>query len=306
MVKNELTVNNIHLNFTHLDKLLFLNPNINKGEVIEYYLKISQYFLRYVKKRPLTLQRFPKGIQLPGFIQKHADFFPEWLERVELPTKTEPMFYVLANKKADLGYLVNLNTIAFHSTFSTIDKIDYPDTLIWDLDPSDGDFDKVIAVAFKIKAFADEHHIKLLLKTTGSKGLHIYAPLNKRLNFETIHLFSKNIANFLADRFPKEITTEQLKANRKGRVLIDYARNSYGQTAVSPYSLRALPEAPIATPIKWEELGTAVLDSKQFNLNNIFDRINTVGDIWNTKLMKNPNIDAFIHQINQEYQKASF
>ena len=172
-MKSELIINNIHLNFTHSDKLLFPEQGITKGEVIEYYLKISPYFLRYVKKRPLTLQRFPQGIQAPGFIQKHADFFPEWIERVELPTKTAPMFYVIAYKKADLGYFANLNTLTFHSAFSTIDKIDFPDMLIWDLDPSDGKFNRVIEAAFKIKEFADIHHIKLLLKTTGSKGVHI-------------------------------------------------------------------------------------------------------------------------------------
>jgi len=302
-MKSELTINNIHLKFTHLDKLLFPEQGMTKGEVIEYYLKISPLFLRYVKKRPLTLQRFPKGIQISGFIQKHADFFPEWIERVSLPAKAEPMFYVIANKKADLGYLVNLNTITFHSAFSTIDKIEYPDMLVWDLDPSDSNFNKIMEVAFKIKEFADLHHIKLLLKTTGSKGLHLYAPLNKQLHFDEIHLFSKIVANILARQFPKQITTEQQKVNRKGRVLIDYVRNSYGQTAVSPYSLRALPGAPVATPITWDELGTTVLSSKQFNLANIFDRLKEKGDIWRKAKVMNPNIHTLILQINQEYKK---
>jgi bifunctional non-homologous end joining protein LigD len=214
------------------------------------------------------------------------------------------MFYVVASKKADLGYLVNLNTITFHSAFSTIDKIDCPDLLIWDLDPSDSDFNKVIDVAFKIKEFADNHHIKLLLKTTGSKGLHIYAPLNKQLRFDEVHLFSKIIANQLAAQFPKQITTAQQKVNRQGRVLIDYVRNSYGQTAVSPYSLRALPNAPIATPIQWEELGATVLSSQQFNLSNIFERIKKEGDIWNKAKVSNPNIHSLVQQLNKEFKKT--
>lgn len=295
-MKSELTINKRKLVFTSLNKLLFPADGIIKAEVVEYYLNISPYFLKYTKNRPLTLQRFPKNIESVGFIQKHADFLPEWIKRIELPTQSNPILYVVASKKADLGYLANLNTIAFHAALSTVNKIDYPDMLIWDLDPSDGSFEKVIKVAFKLKKFADEHNIKLLVKTTGSEGLHLHAPLDKQLSFDKIHAFSKSVANLLAKQFPKEITTAQHKEKREGKVFIDYMRNSYGQTAVSPYSLRPLPGAPIASPIQWEELGRTVLSSKQFNISNIFERLKEKGDVWAKDKISNSHLYSILDE----------
>lgn len=276
--------------FTHVDKILFPQEGITKAEVIDYYLSISPLFLKYAKKHPLTLQRYPQGIEKPGFFQKHADAIPDWIERVKIKTKNEFILFVLANKRADMGYLANLNTIVFHSALFSIKKLQYPDTLIWDLDPTDNDFDKVIDLAFKMKQLLDELGIHTRLKTTGSKGLHIHVPLNQRLSFEHAHAFAKNIAQLFAKRYPNIATIEPLKTNRKGRILIDYYRNSCSQTAVAAYSLRALSGAPIATPIAWDELGKTVISSQQFTIYNIASRIKKKGDIWTKENVKNNNI----------------
>jgi len=276
--------------FTHTDKLLFPKEGITKAEVIDYYLSISPLFLKYAKKHPLTLQRYPQGIAKPGFFQKHADAIPDWIERVKIQTKTDTILFVLANKLADLGYLANLNTIVFHSALFSVKKLHYPDTLIWDLDPAAHDFEPVIDLAFKMKQLLDELGIHTRLKTTGSKGLHIHVPLNQRLHFKQAHDFAKNIAQLFAKQYPKMATVEPLKKNRKGRILIDYNRNFYSQTAVAAYSLRALPGAPIATPISWAELGKTVTSPQQFTIHNIAARIQKKGDIWQKENIKNNNI----------------
>jgi bifunctional non-homologous end joining protein LigD len=286
-MEKELTLGKQRLKLTSLEKMLFPQDKISKEQVIDYYLKISHYLLRYIKNRPLTLQRFPKGIQQPGFIQKHGTEMPQWIKRVTLPTKTSSMEYLIATKKSDIGFLANLNTISFHVAFSTIARIDVPDILIWDLDSNDANFKKVIKVAFIVKELADKLKLITFIKTTGSKGLHIYAPLKKRFNFEFVHDFAKKFAFYLADRYPTDITINQSIAEREGRILIDYARNSYGQTAIAPYSLRALETAPIATPIEWEELGTVVKASNQFNLGNIQERLKEKGDVWDKQLKFN-------------------
>jgi bifunctional non-homologous end joining protein LigD len=289
--------------FTHVDKLLFPKDHITKGEVIQYYLRISPLFLKYAKKHPLTLQRYPQGILKPGFFQKHADAIPNWIDKATIHTKNSTALFVLANKKADLGYLANLNTIVFHSALFSVVKPTHPDVLIWDLDPSIDDFEQVIEVAFKLKSFISDLGIQSQIKTTGSKGLHIQVPLNQRITFEKAHDFAKSVAQVLAERYPKLITLEPLKKNRKGRVLIDHNRNFYSQTAVAAYSLRALPSAPVATPILWKELGKTVLSSRQFTLHNIEARIKKVGDVWTKEKIKNPNIHQLITTLNQEFKK---
>jgi len=298
-------VNQIH--YTHLDKLLYPKDKITKGQVVDYYMAMSGLFIKYAKGHPLTLQRYPQGIQKLGFFQKHADTIPDWIERVVIPSKSkeEPVMYVLANKKNDLGYLANLNTLVFHSALFTTQKLNFPDVLIWDLDPSDGSFEKVIEVAFKLKAFIDDIGLASRLKTTGSKGVHIQVPLNQRLPFEEVHAFAKSVADILAERYPKLITVEPFKKDRKNRVLIDHNRNFYSQTAVAAYSLRARPGAPIATPIGWAELGKTVLSADQFRLTNIDDRIRVVGDIWRHDKVSNPGVHQRIRKLNREFQKRS-
>jgi len=278
---------------THIDKLLYPKDRISKEEVIQYYIKVSKLFLKYAKLHPLTLQRYPQGISKPGFFQKHADAIPSWIDRVKIPTKTTPTLYVLANRKADLAYLANLNTIVFHSALFSVKKMKYPDMLIWDLDPSVDDFDIVIEVAFKLKTFIESLGIQSLIKTTGSKGLHIQVPLNQRLTFNKVHAFAKAVAKVLEERYPKLITLEPYKKNRKGRVLIDYNRNFFSQTAVAAYSLRALPGAPVAAPILWKELGKTVVSARQFTLNNMEARVHKVGDIW----LKEKIHNRAIHQL---------
>jgi bifunctional non-homologous end joining protein LigD len=152
--------------------------------------------------------------------------------------------------------------------------------MIFDIDPADGEFSPVRTAARKLRAFLNDLGLEAFLKTTGSKGLHVMVPLDRSADFEMVRAFARSVANRLAEIYPQELTVEQRKDKRTGRVYLDVLRNAYGQTAVSAYSVRARPGAPVSTPLHWEELENRRMDSRRFNIWNIFRRLAQSGDPW--------------------------
>lgn len=269
------------IELSNLDKVLFPKSRITKGDLINYYEKMSSIILPLYENRPLTMLRCPDGIHKQQFIQKEApDYFPEWIDRYKLTKKGGQTEHALVNNKATLVYLANQACITFHVCLSKVDKIKYPSYLIFDLDPSTEDINLLKKVVGRVKELIDFLGLKGFLQTTGSRGFHIYVPLKRELTFTKIHHFAKEFAISLARKYPKEITIEQSKAKREKRVFIDYARNSYGLNAVAPYSVRAIENAPIATPLEWEELKEKDLNAQSYNLKNIFKRLSQREDPW--------------------------
>jgi len=278
---SEIVLNFHTINITHPDKILFPQSNITKRQLANYYLAVSETILPYLKNRTITLQRFPDGISQFGFFHKNAsDFFPSWLQTVELPKKKGVVHYVVVNKAADILYLVNLNTIAFHVSLSTVPDIYSPDVLVLDLDPDGVEFKDIKWAAKKIKEITDSLGLPLFVKTTGSRGLHLYIPIKDNTHFDEVHDIAKKLANYIATCYPEKLTIQPKKNKRSGKIFIDYIRNSYGQTVVAPYSVRAKEGAPVAAPLNWEELEEQIPSSNHFNIFNIFDRLREKGDIW--------------------------
>jgi bifunctional non-homologous end joining protein LigD len=225
--------------------------------------------------------RCPNGIQGEAFMQKEIpSYFPSWVERCELSKKEGTLRQVLVNNAVTLVYLANQGCVTLHFGLSRISKIDNPDYLIFDLDPSTEDIILLKKVAKKIKELADFLDMKSFIQTTGSRGFHIYIPLNRSSSFVKTHAFAKEFASYLAQKYPEEITIEQSKNKRGKRIFIDYARNSYGLNAVAPYSIRTKDKAPIATPLFWEELENKVLTPQTFTIANILKRLKKVKDPW--------------------------
>jgi bifunctional non-homologous end joining protein LigD len=269
------------IELSNLDKVLFPKSGITKEELVSYYQRIGSMVLPLYENRPLTMQRCPDGIDKQDFIQKEApDYFPQWIDRYELTKEKGTIKQVLVNTEATLVYLANQACITFHLALSKVDKIRYPTYLIFDLDPSTEDIALLKTVVEYIKELIDYLDLKGFIKTTGSRGFHIYIPLKRDHTFKKVHDFAKFFATYLAQKYPQEITIEQSKAKREKRVLIDYARNSYGLSAVAPYSIRAKEEAPIATPLHWEELKDKNLHSQSYNIKNIFKRLASIKDPW--------------------------
>ena len=252
---------------------MFPKAGITKGDLVEFYDKIAEYMLPYLKDRPLTLQRFPEGINEEGFYQKNAsDYFPDFIELVKIKTEEGYNHQVICNDKQTLIYLVNQGTITFHIWLSKKDRLNKPDKVIFDLDPPAGGFEKVKWTARKVGELLQEEGHEPQLMTTGKHGLHVYYQINRKDDFDTVRKKVRAQADKLAELYPEELTTETRKNKRKGRVFLDYLRNAYAQTAVCPYSLRPIESAGVATPIKWDELDK--IDSGDYyHYKNIFRRL---------------------------------
>lgn len=262
-----------------LDKVLFPKSGITKGELIDYYRRIADTMVPHMEGRPLSMRRFPDGVGEAGFFQQEApDYFPDWIDRVRVDKEGGTIVHAICNHAATLVYLANQNTITPHVWLSRIDKLHEPDQVIFDLDPPGDDFAKVRRAARYVKAILEEHGLTAFVMTTGSSGVHVRAPVRRDRDFDAVRAFARRLADELAKRHPDELTTEQRKKNRRGRIYLDVMRIAYAQTAVTPYAVRSREGAPIATPIEWDELGSAT--ARKYTIRNIFRRMGQKDDPW--------------------------
>lgn len=267
---------------THSEKILFPKSKITKGRLIAYYESIAADMLPYMKDRPLTLHRFPNGIEKKGFFQKNAsDYFPDWIRTEKIKKKGGWVNHVICDCEETLIYLVGQGTITFHITLSTLDKLDYPDKLIFDLDPPNGSFEHVTESAQILRSLL-ESELGLIAypMLTGSSGIHLVVPLDRSENFDGVRTLAKNVAQYLAKEYPNEFTVEMRKDQRKGKLFLDYLRNSYAQTAVCPFSVRAFENAPVAAPIGWNELQNGLVSAQTFTIDTILNRRKHISDPW--------------------------
>lgn len=238
-------------------KVLFPADGITKRELAGYYVRVAPLLLPWIRDRPLSLARYPDGLDGERIFQKNVGrHFPAWLPRAEVGKEGGELCQVLAAKPADLAYLAGQATIELHALLSRAGHLREPDQLIFDLDPpGTGHFDAVRRVALRLRQILDEDlGLASYVKTTGSKGLHVLVPLNAREGFGPVREFARGVAEVLAAAEPELVTTEQRKDARNGRIYADIMRNGYAQTAVAPYSVRARPGAPVAVPLRWDEV----------------------------------------------------
>jgi bifunctional non-homologous end joining protein LigD len=228
------------------------------------------------------MQRYPDGIDKFGFFQKAAGaYYPSWIERATMKKAGGTVGHVVCENTATLVYLANQACIALHTTLSRADKPQHPDQMIIDLDPSgENDLAAVVDGALILKDLLEEKKLPVFLKSTGSRGLHVVVPLDRKQDFGAVHAFARSIAEALVARDSSRYTLEVSKKNRHGRVFVDINRNTYAQTAVAPYSVRVRPGAPIAVPLEWSEIRKRNFRPDGVNIQNIFERLERVGDSW--------------------------
>ncbi len=266
---------------TRPDKVLFPEAGITKAEVVDYYRRVARWIVPQLRGRPLSMQRFPDGIHQPGFFQQAAPrFAPEWVKRVTVRKAGGEVTHVLCDNAAILVYLATQACITPHVWLSRADKLDHPDQMMFDLDPSGAGFDAVKSAARGLRGLLSEYGLPAFVKTTGSRGLHVVVPLKRHESFDRVRALARELAASLASRNPGEWTTEQRKDKRRGRVFIDTYRNSYGQTAAPAYAVRARPGAPVAIPIEWEELERQSLRPDGCGIRDVFERLEKNGDPW--------------------------
>jgi len=266
---------------THPDKVLFPRDGITKADLARYYAEVSATMLPLIRGRPLTLFRYRDGIAVSGFVQQDiGNGGPPWVGRVETPRRRGGSIrHPVCRNRETFVWLANQNAITLHAWTSREDHLDRPDRLIVDLDPPDG-FEQARDAARQVRELVDELGLASLPMTTGSRGLHVVVPLRPEATHDEVRAFARDFARVLADRHPDTLTAEQRIAKRNGRLYLDMARNTYGQTAVAPYSVRPRDRAPVATPLAWDELDDPDLRSDTFTIADIAERLAAGGDRW--------------------------
>lgn len=265
---------------SNLDKPFFPEDGITKGDLVEYYRSIATTMLPYLRGRPIAMHRFPDGIVGEGFYQKDApDYFPPWIERVRVEKEDGTVDHVVCGKAADLVYLANQGCITPHIWPSRRNRLDNPDLMVFDLDPADdSDFESVRRAARSLRDLLERLGLVPFVQTTGSRGAHVAVPLDCGEGFDAVRAFAQQVARLLARRHPQHLTVEQRKEKRGTRLYIDTGRNAYGQTFVAPYAVRPRRGAPVATPLRWEELDG--VESQSYHLRNVSQRLRQAGDPW--------------------------
>ena len=230
----------------------------------------------------MALERYPDGITRGGFFQKQVpEHFPEWIERVQLPRERGgTVTHVLCQDRATLEYLADQAVLVFHRLLVTADRPRHPVELILDLDPPRPDPPLVIRAARLVRDLFDELDIVGFVKSTGSRGVHIHVPLDGSDAFDLVRAFAHDLAAELVRRDPTHLTIEHRKDRRGRRLFVDWLRNGYGQHAAAPYTLRALPDAPVAVPLGWEEATGRDFDPRRYRLGNVFRRLGRKRDPW--------------------------
>lgn len=269
------------LKLSNLNKELYPSINITKAQVIQYYLSIAPYLLKHIKGRPLTLIRFPDGVGGKQFYtKKKPDWTPQWVASHGLKHSEETINYIIAQDTPTVVWLANLAALELHPMQMTIDNIDHPDHFIFDLDPPEnGDFKIVKEIALALKSFLEDYNYTPYLKTSGSKGLHIFVPILKEYTHEEMVESVKSLAKIFVSQNKETSTLAMSKVKRDGKILIDIFRNHMAHTTAAPYSLRGKAGAPISFPITWEELEN-INNSKDITILNYKNYLDNRGDAW--------------------------
>ena len=291
--KTDLKVNGHVITLTNQDKVYWPGEGITKGDVIKYYNAISKYILPYLKGRPQSLRRNPNGITDKGFFHKDAgQDAPEWMQTISLFSESanKDIEYIVCNNKASLLYLNNLGCIELNPWNSKISKLDKPDYMVIDLDPSEkNSFEQIIDAALVVKAILDKAGAKAFCKTSGSRGLHIYVPLKAQYDYDEVRAFAEVVAARTQEQLPDTTTMERSLNKRKGRIYLDYLQNKKGQTLASVYSVRPKPGATVSTPLLWKEVKHG-LHPSEFNIFNIGKRLDKHGDLFGMVLTEKTNL----------------
>ena len=285
---------------SHPEKVLFPGDGITKGELAAYYEAIAPVMLPHLRRRPITMERYHRGIDAPGFFQKDVSKgFPDWLKRVEVPKHGGTVHHPLANDTRSLLWLANQNSITIHVWPSRTPNLYHPDICVFDLDPAgDNEPELLRAAALSLRDLLAELGLPSWIKTTGSKGFHIAVPLDGKSDFGTVARFAHHVGKVLVERDPDHLTQEFAKIDRGGRILVDTGRNGYSATFAAAYTVRARPGAPISAPCTWEEIERGEVHPKSFTLRTMAQRINDVGDLWADMLRKKRSLTQPMKKLN--------
>lgn len=270
------------LRLSNLDKVFFPESEMTKGDLIQYYASISDLLLPHLRDRPLSMNRYPDGIKGSSFYEKRAPGHqPEWMKTTPVDSDSQGgvIDYLLADSREAMMWFANMGCIEVHPFHSRAGSLEMPDYAIFDFDPAEGsEWDQVVAGANLLKVALERLGLAGYPKLSGSKGLHVYVPLDPVHDFARVRRFVGEVGSYLASANPQDFTMEWDKPKRKGKVFIDHNRNAFGQTVASAYSVRPREGGPISAPLSWSEVSE--LRNGDITMTNIWDRVRRHGDLF--------------------------
>ena len=289
-----LQVDHKEVRLTNLRKIFWPEIGLTKGDLLQYYATMADVLLPHLRDRAMVMKRYPHGASGPFFFMKRAPVpRPSWIETCSIEHGSGSIIdFPMVQDRAALMWVINLGCIDLNQWYARCDDVDRPDYLHFDLDPGVGaTFDRVRETALVVREALDVLRMPSLVKTTGSRGLHLYVPIVRGPVQKQVWTFAKALAQELASRHPALITAEYRVARRpRGRVLVDYNQNAWGRTLASIYSARPRPEAAVSTPITWNEVGHDIR-IEDFTVKNVPSRVAKLGDLWKPLLTARGRVD---------------
>jgi bifunctional non-homologous end joining protein LigD len=266
---------------TSLDRVYWPDEKLTKFDLLSFYLKVADNIMPYLRDRPAILQRYPRGIKAPMFFQQDLESAPEFIKTARLTNQEgRQLDYGVYSTVASLLHFVNLGTIEQHPWHSTIKRLDKPDWIAIDLDPKRAPWENVLRVALVVKEVADEIGMEVFPKTSGSSGVHIYAPLKATNEYEKVAEFSRLLATEVARRAPEIATIERTIAKRKStQVYVDWMQNARGKSLAAVFTARAKPKATVSMPLTWKQISQGV-KIDDFTITNAPELLQKKGDPW--------------------------
>ncbi len=282
---------------THLDRVLWPGDGITKAELVSYLTAVADAMLPHLRDRPLSLTRFPRGIQSGGFYQKNAPAYaPGWIKTYTFAHGDRAVRYILCQDLATLQWLGNQAVIEIHPWLSRTESPYVPDFAVIDLDPDPpAGFAEAVQAALLVKQVLDAFGLRGFPKTSGATGVHIYVPVVPRYTYATLAAFVGAVGDLLRDSVPWLVTRERTVARRGGKLYVDHLQNVLGKTLVAPYSPRPLDGAPVSAPLRWEELPRVT--PQMFTIRTMPARLATVGDLFHEVLGERQDIDGALRQL---------
>jgi len=273
------------VDLTSLDRVYWPDEGYTKANLINYYFQVADFILPYLKNRPLIMKRYPTGINGQFFHQHDVDEVPEYVRTVKLEAQDEgphSVDYVVCDNIQTHLYLANLGAIERHPWHSRIDSLENPDWFVFDLDPGEEvEFETICDVAIIAHDLIDRLGLESYVKTSGSRGIHVYVPIKPKYGYDRIAKFAEQIAKMVAAEAPKTATVERSKTKRKkNQIYVDHLQNAYGKSVVAPYSVRPKPGATVSTPLEWKEVKLKKISTKDFTIKNMLERLKKKGDLF--------------------------
>ena len=276
------------LRLSNLDRVLYPETGFTKGDLIDYYAAVAPAILPHLEGRPLTMRRFPGGVNGKSFWEKRCPAHrPDWVktESIWSESNEEELDYCVAGDVATLVWAANLADIEMHTSLATARERETPRTVVFDLDPGQpADIMDCAELALTIRGMLAGAGLVTFVKTSGSKGMQLYLPVNTETDYETTKTFAHRLARMLEKEMPDQVVSRMKKSLREGRVFVDWSQNVRHKTTVCVYSMRARPHPSVSTPVTWEEVESAVGDDDAgkltFGPDDVLDRIAEKGDLF--------------------------